>query len=123
MKSGEAAAKSIMGEPYKKDLEEAKRHHQLANPGLFGLGLTEGKLNPKYAAKIWRWFDRGHYRHRFLSRTNNIVATKLLKKHPGWTSFLYASMLWAPTTLMTWDTIRNFGETYANARVPEDFEK
>jgi hypothetical protein len=54
MKSGEAAAKSIMGEPYKKDLEEAQRHHQLASPGLFGLGLTEGKFNPKYAAKIWR---------------------------------------------------------------------
>jgi flavin-dependent dehydrogenase len=120
MKSGEAAAKAIIGIPYEKDLEEAKRHHQLANPGFFFLGLTEGKFNPKYAAKIWRWLDRGKYRHRFLSRTNNIIATKLLRKYPGWTSFLYASMLWAPTALDTLDTVRNFGEMYANARVPEE---
>jgi len=30
--------------------------------------------------------------------SNNIVATKLLKSYPGWTAFLYASMLFAPTT-------------------------
>ena len=90
--------------------------------------------------KISKWLEDSKYRHRFLSRTNNIVAKRLLKKHPGWTSFLYVSMLWVvenlrfsyaknlrflstPTTLNTWETVRNFGEMYGNARVPEDFEK
>jgi len=35
---------------------------------------------------------------------------KSLKCYPGFTTFLYASMLFAPTTLTSWDTIKDYME-------------
>ena len=116
IKSGEVAAKAILEEPYKKALKEVSRHRQVGASYLFGAGLSEGKLNPKYLAKMWGWLEGHYYGHRALSGANHIAA-KLLRYDPKMCSFLYNSFLWAPTTVSSWETFEKFIQMWWYGRV------
>jgi flavin-dependent dehydrogenase len=112
MRSGEIAANAIIDKEYKwkSAIKDVYRYHQIINPGLFALNLFEPKkLNPKRIQRIFGWLENSKYGHRALSRINHRLA-KSLKRYPGFATFLYASMLFAPTTLTSWDTIKDYME-------------
>jgi len=77
---------------------------------LFAANIFEFRsMGLKYSKKMLGWLEDHKYGHRFLSRTNHWLA-KSLKRYPGFATFLYASMLFAPTTLTSWDTIKDYME-------------
>jgi flavin-dependent dehydrogenase len=112
MKSGEITAKAIIDREYKwkKAIKDVYRYHQVVNPALFAIDLFEPKkMDPRRIQKILGWLEGSKYGHRALSRVNHRLA-KSLKRYPGFATFLYASMLFAPTTLTSWDTIKDYME-------------
>lgn len=110
MRSGEIAANAIIDKKYKykKPIKDVYRHHQIVNPLLFAADFFSiKKLEPKRIQKMLGWLENSKYGHRALSRANYLLA-KSLKIYPGFASFLYLSQLFAPTTLASWDTIKDY---------------
>jgi flavin-dependent dehydrogenase len=118
IRSGEIAARAIADEKYdyKKDLKELYRSHKVAAPFAFAMSLLdvqnmERTQKPmKRVVNTLRWMEDHKWGYRFLSRTNHFVATKLLKRFPGWSAFLYIITLSVPMTMNTFETTKAFKE-------------
>ena len=116
-KSGEAAAKAILGEDYKSDLKEALRFHKsggqlytlMAKTGLFGGGANFNldKMNTSLDryAKVFMKFGDSRFGTFALGGINRHLG-KLLKSHPTISLPLYLTLIMSPASFNSFESIK-----------------